>query len=315
MIGPYAFRKLLKNRKFPKRRIIVSRSRFPYKYETWLRSMFKKMVKPSLNYLFNYLESHKEQWQKQWEHIHMDSWESDVDAFMSELEREIGTKIFDQGTVGFSVKRYVDRLSELLLTFAQGDFARQMEKILGQKIYGGTEWWQVIKKKWIIELESRARSTATDFIFQARRYVFRAVREGHDFNTILEGLKLRSSELTEGRLKFLARDLTGTLNATIQQYMHLSVGIEYYIWDTQADERVRGRPGGLYPNAPIDHWEMEGLLCKWNDPTVYSNDYGKTWLPKQENMPKKHVGIDYNCRCLATPFLSFLAEEVDNEAA
>jgi uncharacterized protein with gpF-like domain len=277
--------------------------------------MFKKMYKPSIDYLFTYLESHKKQWQKLWERMHLDSWESEVEEFLNALERDIGSRIFDEGVVGFSVKKYANRLSELFLTFAQGDFARQMEKILGQRIYGGTEWWQTIKKGWITELEIRARSTATDSIFQARQYVFRSIREGHDFNTILEGLRNRFSDLSENRLKFLARDLTGTMNATIQQYMHLSVGIEHYIWNTQADERVRGRPGGLYSNVPVSHWEMEGLLCKWNDPAVYSDDYGKTWLPKQGNMPKMHVGLDYNCRCLATPWLSFLVKEVDDEAA
>lgn len=315
MIGPYAFRKLLKNRRHPKKRIVVSPCRFPYKYEMWLRSMFKKMYKPSLDYMFNYFESHREQWQKQWERVHLDSWESEVEAFMASLELEIGNKAFDTKTIGFSVQGYVDRLAELLLVFRQGDFARQMEKILGEKIYGGTEWWQVIKKKWIVELEARARSTATDFIFQARRYVFRAVREGKDFENILEGLKLRANDLTENRVKFLARDLVGSLNAVIQKNMQESVGVEFYLWQTQADERVRGRPGGLYPNAPIKHWEMEGVLCKWDDPTVYSIDMGLTWIPRYEDMPKKHPGEDYNCRCMAIPFLNILAEEVDNEAA
>jgi len=35
---------------------------------------------------------------------------------------------------------------------------------------------------------------------------------------------------------------------------------------------------------------MEGIVCKWADPTVYSDYGGKTWKKRTKDMPKVHPG-------------------------
>jgi|GEM_PF-277516 len=61
-----------------------------------------------------------------------------------------------------------------------------------------------------------------------------------------------------------------------------------YIWSTCKDERVR-------PQCAA----MEGKLCLWADPTVYSRDKGKTWIPRPEGASLTHPHEWDGCRCSA----------------
>lgn len=48
------------------------------------------------------------------------------------------------------------------------------------------------------------------------------------------------------------------------------------------------------------------MLCKYSDPTVYSDDGGKTW--KKRSTIGAFIGKpgeDYQCRCLALPYVSW----------
>ena len=42
------------------------------------------------------------------------------------------------------------------------------------------------------------------------------------------------------------------------------------VWINSGDDRVRGNPGGLYPDSEADHWKMQGQIRKYDEP--YSND-------------------------------------------
>ena len=110
--------------------------------------------------------------------------------------------------------------------------------------------------------------------------------------------------MSYGRAKLIARDQTKKLNSNLNQARQQSVGITLYIWKTVRDERVVGRPGGLYPQgnkAHGNHYVMEGLYCRWDDSTVYSEDRGETWKKRQAEMPQTHPGQDIQCRCHAAP--------------
>lgn len=54
------------------------------------------------------------------------------------------------------------------------------------------------------------------------------------------------------------------------------------------------------------HSALNGMLCKYSDPTVYSDDGGKTW--KKRSTIGAFIGKpgeDYQCRCLALPYVSW----------
>ena len=121
--------------------------------------------------------------------------------------------------------------------------------------------------------------------------------------------------VSDGRAKVLARDQTSKMNTSITAIRQVNLGIECYVWKTVQDERVVGTPGGVYPYKPKNklhknHYKMQGLLCKWADPNVYSDDKGKTWKARTAEMPHNHPGDDIMCRCRAAPFIDIEALKV-----
>ena len=113
-------------------------------------------------------------------------------------------------------------------------------------------------------------------------------------------------KVSDGRAKVLARDQTAKMNCSISAIRQNAVGIDKYIWETSNDKRVVGAPGGLYKKInPLhkNHYKMEGLLCRWDDPTVYSKDKGKTWIKREADMPMNHPGDDIMCRCRPAPYI------------
>ena len=113
-------------------------------------------------------------------------------------------------------------------------------------------------------------------------------------------------KVSDGRAKVLARDQTSKMNTSLTQKRQEQLGIEWYVWKTVEDERVVGRPGGLYPKGTKlhrNHYIMQGKICKWNDSTVYSDDGGKTWKKRTQEMPQNAPGQDIMCRCRAAPYI------------
>ena len=75
------------------------------------------------------------------------------------------------------------------------------------------------------------------------------------------------------------------------------MGSKTYIWSGVMDERHRKRE---------DHWVMNGKLCRWDDPTIFSEDQGKTWKKrKQIGGVEAHPSEPINCRCAALPVVEF----------
>jgi uncharacterized protein with gpF-like domain len=115
-----------------------------------------------------------------------------------------------------------------------------------------------------------------------------------------------------GRANTIARDQIGKLNGQITQARMASVGLSMYIWSSSGDERVRGDPSGSYPHAEPSHYLMDGLLCRWDDATVYSPDKGKTWIPRPSGAVLMHPGQDILCRCTALSYWDELVDQVDS---
>ena len=86
-----------------------------------------------------------------------------------------------------------------------------------------------------------------------------------------------------------------------------------YVWSTSGDERVRGDPGGFYPDADPTHHVMDEKFWRRYDPTVYSEDGGKTWINRPNDAVKLHPGEDYNCRCTFMTYWNEIVDEVDEQ--
>ena len=125
-------------------------------------------------------------------------------------------------------------------------------------------------------------------------------------NRTLRKQRKEEFKISDNRAKVIARDQTAKMNTSITAMRQRAIGIEMYVWETSRDERVVGKPGGLYKRISKlhrNHWMMQGKVCRWDDPTVYSDDKGKTWKKRVPEMPQNHPGQDIMCRCRPAPFV------------
>lgn len=81
--------------------------------------------------------------------------------------------------------------------------------------------------------------------------------------------------------KFFARDQFSKFNKALTIASYEEADVSYVKWLTVRDFRVRGRPGGAYPNARPSHWALHGKVFRMDQ------------IPDEIN--------DYNCRCSLVP--------------
>lgn len=159
------------------------------------------------------------------------------------------------------------------------------------------------------------KSLPQEHIKNVNRVVREGVLQGKKWTDIRNEIELENKKITRNRANLIARDQIGKLNGLLTEERMSDAGISMYRWSTAKDERVRGRSGGRYPNAVPSHWAMEGLIGRWDNPTVYSDDGGKTWKNRSGKMPIVHPGTAIQCRCTAIPFMDEAIQEIDREIA
>lgn len=137
-------------------------------------------------------------------------------------------------------------------------------------------------------------SIQTDFINDIGEKVFGNLFEGGRSENLINIIRARG-DVTLSRAKFIARDQTSKLNAELTEARSNALGLDVYEWSGTGDERERK-----------SHFVLNGMLCKYSDPTVYSDDGGKTW--KKRSSIGAFIGKpgeDYQCRCLSLPYVSW----------
>lgn len=95
--------------------------------------------------------------------------------------------------------------------------------------------------------------------------------------------------VSKSRAAFIARDQTAKINSDLVEIRAKAIGSDTYYWTSTNDERSRP-----------DHDALDGMLCSWVDPTIYSDDDSVTWKKRSAiGAVEEHVGKPYNCRCVA----------------
>lgn len=173
-------------------------------------------------------------------------------------------------------------------TFTAAQVARTVKAVAGIDVVSGGITMPVIEA-WADANVSLIKTIDARFFADIREVTVEAVRSGRSTRDLIADIQERYS-VSKSRAEVIARDQVGTLNAQITQAKQTGLGITKYIWRTLRDERVRGRPGGKYPNARPSHWSREGQTFEWAKPPSESSDDG-------------HPGEPIMCRCTAEPVL------------
>jgi len=171
-------------------------------------------------------------------------------------------------------------------------------------------WTQAVVDEWARTQVALITKASNDMRDAVARRVRKGVAEGQN-NDEIKALIMRDLPgISTRRAAIIARDQTAKLNADLSQGRMEQAGIETYIWSTSMDERVRGLPGGKYADSRTSHYVMEGLICRWDDPTKYRNASGE-WVARPMGAPLLHPGQDIMCRCVALPNWGELDELTD----
>lgn len=128
------------------------------------------------------------------------------------------------------------------------------------------------------------KSIRSQYLDKVQNAVTQAVVNGTLNKDLVQQIK-DIGKTTEKRAIFIARDQSSKLNAALTQARHEDVGITKYTWSTSGDERVRE-----------SHVEKDGQVFEYANPPA---DTG-------------HPGHDFNCRCVAIPYLGDVVKASSN---
>lgn len=138
------------------------------------------------------------------------------------------------------------------------------------------------------------KSVATQFKQEISETILSSVQSGERSTNLITQIKERY-DASQSRAKMIARDQTSKLNGSLTKARAQAVGSKTYIWRGTGDERERK-----------SHMALNGALCKWDDPSVYSDDNGVTWQSRRRiGAFIGHPSEDYQCRCGAAPVIEF----------
>lgn len=179
---------------------------------------------------------------------------------------------------------------------------------LGVQIGIGEPWLQDQMRTFTSQNSALITKMSEDAIANIQGEIQRGLQAGLRVESIRERI-LDQVDVSYSKAQLIARDQVGKFNAQLTQLRQGELGIRRYVWRTSRDERVRGRPGGLYPKARPRHWSLEGKECSWSDPTVWYDAEGNERSRSSIQAVELHPGQDIQCRCTPEPVLEEILAE------
>lgn len=110
---------------------------------------------------------------------------------------------------------------------------------------------------WVEQNASLIADLQEEYIRRVQGAVTNGFLQGKSTKQVSQEIQ-KATGITWRRANTIARNEIGNLNAQINKERNEELGITRAIWRTARDERVRGNPSGLYPNARPSHYAREG---------------------------------------------------------
>ena len=250
---------LLANRRRRRKKVRI-KSRYPRKierkYQAMLRREIKRLNDEIKKRLIPLLKTRN------------DTVEDDINAVISQLEDSITNSNVNPEEIARAVQN--DKIEELTKAIGVDLFAKT----------AGIDFSEIVKV-WIAQNTRIITKMSRDYIERVAASVNNGFVEGLRHEEIAVQIR-KATGITWRKAGLIARNEIGNLNAQITKKRNEDIGIKEYKWRTSHDERVRGNPSGLYPNA---------------NPSHYARD-GKTYSYKKgAGARDRHPGLGIQCRC------------------
>lgn len=176
--------------------------------------------------------------------------------------------------------KYIDNMSPVMVKRLQRKMLRYIDR--KYNLYGlkfkikSRDLQQEMDAKTIETLEL-IKSIPQDIIKRVTPIVMNSLQYG-DRDIIYKELR-KVKGITRRKAKNIARDQVAKNLEALNTGRARQIGLEYYYWDTQMDERVSKGKGG--------HKQLNGKIFKWDEPEAIIDAEGNKGHPKDR----------INCRC------------------
>ena len=167
----------------------------------------------------------------------------------------------------------------------KSEFYRRAEKHVGisREELEATEGLTFQINAYQLETMQWVKKMRDDTLQQWTSNTLRQMAEGKGLPEILKQFD-GMVEQRRGHAKMVARTQIATFNSLTSKIRAQNLGIKRAKWVTSRDERVRGNPGGKYPNARPSHYALDGVEFDLSKGAYINGQY---LLP----------GTSPNCRC------------------
>lgn len=208
-----------------------------------------------------------------------------TDAWTDALEMAIEwvTVRFAERFTPASVTQRVRATGKAVSDHTGRELNRQVKSVLGVDIFQSEPWLEEELAAFTRENARLIKSLTDEHARKVEALVSDAVRKGRSWEQLSGDLQAQLG-VGKNRAKLIARDQIGKANGRITELRQRAIGIERYVWRTVGDRRVRGTPGGAFPDAHPSHYARDGKAFSWSEPP-----------------PGGHPGEAVRCRCTAEP--------------
>jgi hypothetical protein len=225
-------------------------------------------------------------------------------ANFSNLQNDL-RKVFKSMYSGYDfpyeqVNDLITKIGGAVAADSYADFMKKFPNRAGMQ----EEWQASTFDNWRKNQIMRLMQAQQNQQLKIGRLINNARAEGKAYENVV---KAYTGDISRKHAVFEMRNASANLNAEINKNRMQEVGIDCYKWSTSGDDRVRKKP-------PNRHDIMEGLICRFDDPTVRYDARNKIWVARDPDAVHLHPGKDFNCRCVALPYLMEIDEETGKYA-
>lgn len=139
-----------------------------------------------------------------------------------------------------------------------------------------------LKDLYASNLEKYVKDWHDEAILRLRSKVMDNTLAGYRAENLIRDIK-EENGISWRKSKFLARQEASLITAKYREVRYTDNGINYYVWSTSGDEKVRKR-----------HRELDRKIFRFDNPPIVDI----------HAMRRANPSEDFNCRCVAIPVLS-----------
>lgn len=163
---------------------------------------------------------------------------------------------------------------------------RVIKSVLGVDMFVSEPWLTDMQTLWVNQNRKLIKSIPQRHLDDLEGIITRGLGAGSGIKDITGQIRQRYG-VSEARARLIGRDQIAKLNGQLTEQRQTQLGVTHFIWETVGDERVRE-----------SHAEFNQKRYSW-----------ETGAGPDGLIP----GQDYQCRCIASPDLSHLLEELADD--